>query len=160
MFLALLAWSCSKEKQFGIVPELTFLSHEYVAPAAGNGPDVLRVKLKFTDGDGDIGLEPEQTSPPFDTSSVYYYNFWVTYYERVEGQWVDQTAQLAATYNARIPNLTPEGQNKNLEARLEFDLDVSVSVSGADTVKFDFVLIDRALHQSNVVSSGPVYVPF
>ncbi|NBR82756.1 MAG: hypothetical protein EBT52_03415 [Flavobacteriia bacterium] len=150
-FMLLPAFSCIDEKQFSNVPFLRFEESEWIqVQVQGVGTvDRLRVRLYFTDGDGDVGLEDEQTDPPFDADSPFHYNLWVRYLE----QSGDTLLELPDTeFSIRVPDLTPKGQNKTLEAEIEYDIDLSQAAS--DSVEFRFILVDRSLQLSNEVSSG------
>ena len=48
----------------------------------------------------------------------------------------------------------PSGQNKNLKGDIEYEINISDLI--ADTLKFSFQLIDRALHESNIVESPDI----
>ncbi len=133
------------------MPFLRFEGYDWVDKS---GIEVVKVRLYFTDGNGDVGLNNDQLNPPFDLGSPYYYNLWVKYYERTDSGWTE--VNTALPYSARLPNLTPNGQNKTLEATIEYDLDPSQAIS--DSVKFSFILLDRALNLSNEVFSNAIYV--
>lgn len=151
LFMLLPAFSCIDEKQFSNVPFLRFEGSEWIqVQVQGVGTvDRLRVRLYLTDGDGDVGLEDEQIDPPFDADSPFHYNLWVRYLEKSG----DTLLELPDTeFSIRVPNLTPNGQNKTLEAEVEYDIDLSQAAS--DSVEFRFILVDRSLQLSNEVSSG------
>jgi hypothetical protein len=155
LFLLLfVAVSCVDEKQFSDVPFLRYegLSWEKIQVDGFGEVDRLRIKLYMTDGDGDVGLEDDQTSPPFDADSPYHYNLWIRYLEKQADSLVEIQS---AEFSARLPNLTPDGQNKTLEAVVEYDIDLTQSA--ADSVQFYFTLVDRSLQLSNEVSTGVIY---
>ncbi len=131
--------ACQKENNFSDVPFLRFESYEQSSQTIG-GVDIdnLKVRLYFTDGNGDIGLEQSDTVPPFDV------NLLVRTFE-ADGDTVIEVFDY--DFNTRIPNLTPEGQNKALEGYIDFDMDISLRSS--DSLQFSFVLLDRALNRSN-----------
>ena len=106
----------------------------------------------MTDGDGNVGLEKDQDSPPFDADSPYHHNLWVRYFEKQGDSLVELTD---SEFSVRIPNLTPEGQNKTVEADIEYDIDLTQAAS--DSVMFMFTLVDRSLQLSNEVSSEVIY---
>jgi hypothetical protein len=124
--------------------------------------DSLMVSFSFTDGDGDIGLSSSDIQPPFDTSSKYYNNVFLRYYEKVNGHWVQgiSGAGTPVEFKYRTEKLTPTGKNKALTGRVyiyitpiyynEFSPD-------GDTIKYDIQLVDRALHESNIVETGEIY---
>ena len=116
--------------------------------ALGNITKICELHLYFTDGDGDIGLFDEDTIPPFD------YNLVVNYFEMYN----DSLQQINVTppYHIRIPNLTPAGQNKSLKVDVKYDVDITYRNS--DTIKFELKLFDRALNESEWVSSGVIFI--
>lgn len=116
------------------------------------------LNIRFTDGDGDFGLAPRDTIPPFQFAgedgepNFYHFNLHVDLFYREEGVWVPVELEPGALgFSARIPNLTPEGQNKQLRVLIRWDFSGEVPAifpEGADSVKFDAVLVDRALNIS------------
>ena len=82
-------------------------------------------------------------------SRTFYYNLWVRYFEKQADSMVEIIT--LQPYSTRLPNLTPVGQNKILEGTIEYDLDVTQSLS--DSVAFSFRIADRDLNLSNEVFS-------
>jgi hypothetical protein len=120
------------------------------------------LSFSFEDGDGDIGLNSNDTFPPFNASSPYYYNLIITYFEMQNGVltevpilWFNpQTEQYdTLTLSARIPDLTPEGINKAINGDIEDTLFIYNFNSIYDTIMFEAFIIDRALNESNVIST-------
>jgi hypothetical protein len=145
--LLILTFSCVKKPDYPIEPIIKF--EDFVQFRK----DSAHFIFSFTDGDGDIGLRPSDTISPFDTGSVYYYNFYMNYFEKQQGEWVQIDPTIPFSY--RIPYLTPEGRSKALEGEIlvripfiYFDL-----FSPYDTIKYSAFIYDRALHKSNVVES-------
>ena len=117
--------------------------------ALGNITRLCELHLYFTDGDGDIGLSKNDTIPPFD------YNVFVNYFEMRQDSLT--LIDVSPPYHIRIPNLTPTGQNKSLKGDLVWN--VSILPKGptqrkSDTIQFELKLFDRALNESDLVSSG------
>lgn len=151
--------SCLKTEEFPPIPSLEFKSLEIEGTRG-----VLTVEFK--DGDGDVGLNEGDTLPPYQFGGDYYYNLIVDYYEMKNGEWSKvnfDSIPGSATFSDRIPNLTPEGQNKKLEGEIEQELApfyyLLPSVSTADTFQFRIRLIDRALNVSNEVESQVLIRP-
>jgi len=86
MLLALLLSACRKPEKFSEIPAIEFVSLEAYEDAS-TGTDVC-LTFKFQDGDGDIGLDETDTQAPFDTSSIYYFNCFITYFEKQNGRFV------------------------------------------------------------------------
>lgn len=65
--------SCIKEPTYSVVPQIEFAGDGIIfkkGSLTARIPDTLIFKIKFKDGDGDLGYGPE------DENSVYYYNPW------------------------------------------------------------------------------------
>ena len=126
----------------------------------------LKVIISFTDGNGNIGLSASDTTGTFRPASPYYYNLWVGYYEDVKDSFIHITQSFPFTggdtinYNGRIPVITPTGKLKAITGTIEYDIDLgSGTKSGASEIKFDFILLDKALNKSNKVTSLPIVLP-
>ncbi len=147
--VGLLLSSCLKQEEFPVIPEIKY---EAITLEYDTGKYAKRAFLTFSfrDGDGDIGLDPDQKQPPFDTGSIYHYNLIIDYYEKRGGQFVK--VDLKTTFNARIPNLTPDDPNKAIKGIITDTLLLN-PVPVYDTVKLKFFIYDRALHQSNIDST-------
>lgn len=159
--LLLFFYGCKKQEQFSAIPSLTFVALDQLKDTSGkDSSGVLR--LQFTDGDGDMGLSPSDTFPPFNYGSKFYYNFFINYFEKQNGEWVKivlppiEPGGDTLTNNSRIPDLTPVGQNKVLQGDLIFELFTNNPFSPYDTIKYDITITDRALNRSNMVTTGEI----
>lgn len=146
--------SCLKPKEYDVVPVIEYKSF---TPSG----DTAFLSITFTDGDGDVGLAEYETQPPYDTSSKFYYNLFINYYEKVNGVWVQGTNALGepVQFNYRVPYLTPEGNNKALKGEIQVKLSpryYNVASPDSDTIKFDIQLADRALQLSNIVETPEI----
>jgi hypothetical protein len=146
--------SCLKKEEFPIVPQIKYEGFDL---EFDSGMYAKRgyLTISFKDGDGDIGLFPEQKQPPFDTGSIYYYNYHIDYYERRMGTFVK--IDLDPSFNARIPYLTPSDPNKAIKGIIVDTLQLNPAPV-YDTIKFKFCIYDRALHRSNYDSTPPIVV--
>lgn len=137
--------SCINDKDFPDEPVIVSLEFDTLSKA---------LIITFTDGDGDFGIEngdPRFSEFLDEDSTVfnpYYHNLWIDYYEKREGDWV--LVQPPNTFNFRVPYLTPEGQNKQLEVKITYEMkdDVPLPTAQSDTIKFGVVLIDRSKNHS------------
>ena len=143
------------------VPTLTYIGIDQLKDIFGkDSSGVLR--LQFTDGDGDMGLSPSDTFPPFNYGSKFYFNFFINYFEKQNGEWVKivlppiEPGGDTLTNNSRIPDLTPVGQNKVLQGDLIFELFTNNPFSPYDTIKYEVTIVDRALNRSNMVSTQEI----
>ena len=139
--------SCKKKEEFPVVPEIKF--EEFLKlydPSLGIYNRGI-LKVSFTDGDGDIGLGPDDTVPP------YKYNLFIHYYEIQNGDTVRVIITDSTDFYARIPMLTPSGTNKSIKGEIEDTLFMYNFNSQFDTIMFDASILDRQLHKSNVITT-------
>ncbi len=149
-------FSCKKPVIYSKIPALEYKSFELK-----DTTDLLDNKIKqgvltvsFVDGDGDIGLSPSDTLPPFDTSSIYFYNLYIDVYKMQNDTLVLQNLQVPLRY--RIQDLTPKGQNKTLKGTISVSINYNYYDIN-DTFKYNVFIYDRALNKSNVVET-PVLI--
>ena len=143
--IAVFVMSCENVKDFPDEPVIGSLVFDSLSKS---------LIIHFTDGDGDFGIEGND--PPFqeflDPDSTipnpYYYNLWVDYYEMRDGEW--EIIYTPSTFNYRVPVLTSEGQNKQLDVKITYDMsfDLPLPTAQSDTIKFNVTLVDRAKNQS------------
>lgn len=143
-FLGVMFFGCKPDPTFPAIPALTF--KEFQQPA---GTDSLVVVFSFTDGDGDIGVAPTDTTP----------NMKLTVYAPdATGNFavLDNPITVAIdsiVYPYRIPNLTA-GQ-----IGLEGDIYVTIlnkSFLPRDTLQFNAFLLDQSDNKSNLVRTETV----
>jgi len=170
-------FGCQKiSDTYSTTPAITFKSYSLTSTLDSTGQIDYKIKLtiSFTDGDGDIGLDSGQNTGVFGPSSPYFNNLWVGYYEDYHGQFVHVWPTFPSipigsnpldtlNYNGRIPNVTPVGKNKAITGDINYNLDLgpgTISARNAGltggTIKFNFILYDRALHRSNLVESPEI----
>lgn len=150
---------CIKEKQFPPQPIIEF--QEFISYVGDkNTVDSADCIIKFTDGDGDVGLSKEDTISPPNLRLKYLYK------NLVDGKFypmdaIDSTTVLDTLYfDYRIPNITPDGQYKALDGTIKAKFRTSpVFYPGHKVVKFEITLSDRAGHKSNTVNSNEITVP-
>lgn len=144
-----LSYGCHKPEQYSVEPHIEF--KEFVQMG-----DSGRISFRFTDGDGDIGLDEGDVTAPY--TGKFYNNVFIRYYEKVNGLWqqgIGAAGPVEFTY--RTEKLTPGGKNKAIRGEIIIYL-VPIfyndNSDDSDTIKFDIQLADRALHLSNIVESA------
>ncbi len=163
LFLTLLVLgSCKKYEEFPNEPKIEFMDFTLLRDLQGiDQRGILR--FSYTDGDGNIGLHDTDTVAPYD------YNLFIKYFEQQNGVFKEiflitpipgDTAGLydTATFNGRIPILTPAGKNKAIRGEVEDTLFVNNFLSPYDTIKFEAYIVDRDLNKSNVITTPPIIV--
>lgn len=146
--------SCERIESLPPVPFIEYRSFEIfdTIDILGNRAKGGRLKFYFEDGDGDIGLYPP-TEEVEDTN-----NLIVTLYRKTAGVMVPATeGDPLKPSSYRIPFMEREGQNKILRGTLDVTF-LYMFYSAADTVRYDFFIKDRALNESNVVSTNEIVI--
>lgn len=145
--------SCLKKESISIIPQISYQSIALQYDSALY-PSRGFLTLSFQDGDGDIGLFPDQNNPPFNEGSIYHYNFYVEYFEKRDGHFY-QLDLGDPGMNGRIPYLTPDDPNKAIKGIIVDTLPMPAKPQH-DTIKLRFYIYDRSLHKSNIDSTPPI----
>jgi len=155
LFVSILT-ACPEPQKYPIEPIIDFeqVQLKDSVDLLGNKNKVYKLKFGITDGDGDIGLQKSDTTGIFHPDSLFTNNLFTTFYEIINGDTVkvDSSKQR----NFRVPYVQPQGQNKTLIADIIIDIIFSFDGEGNlpyDSVYFDFYIVDRQFHKSNIQST-------
>lgn len=160
--VAMLCYGCTKPKTYPVIPSIQFVS--LTKQRSVLGPDSTTIiTISFTDGDGDIGLTPADTLPPFNSGSIYYNDFIVSFFQKQHGIWVEDVVPPGdAGFSGRIPYLTPDGNNKALTGNISMTQYIQLTQlynNGInDTIHYQVYIYDRALHQSNTITTPDMVI--
>ncbi|MBK6755997.1 MAG: hypothetical protein IPG69_20975 [Flavobacteriales bacterium] len=151
--VAMVLGACLKTDEFPEEPIIRFKEFTTTGDSAA-------LTIFFTDGDGDIGLGQGDTLPPYDTMP-YVFNLFVEYEELQNGVWVPFTGFTFPFLHQRVPVITPTGQNKTLEGEITYRFTDWPTIPNTpwDTVRYTVKLVDRALHESNIVRTVEIILP-
>ena len=147
--------SCFKNEEYPVEPIIT-------NPTLSLVGDSLLLTFDFTDGDGDIGLNPNELEAPFDEESYYYYNLYIEYFEKddVEG-WVQglDAEDDSIVFEYRLKPIIVKGKSRGIKGTIEVYMQPYYNAASAqsDTVKYQITLIDKALNESNPLETGEIY---
>lgn len=127
--------SCIKPPAYPIEPVITFDS---ISATNVTQADSVKIKIDFTDGDGDMGVKQGETTP----------NFFM----------VD--SRKGFIYNFLIPYVEPKGNVKAISGNFVYTNPGITLTPGhlIDTLHYDIYIYDRAGHKSNIVSTPDIYV--
>jgi len=158
VFTVLVMVSCNDEEDLPDEPVIN--SVDYIE-------EERDLQFTFTDGDGNFGLPPSDTLPPFqpledevnNIPNEFHNNLWLDIYVLRSGTY--ELIETPNPFDFRIPLLTPTGQNKQLRVTTTYDLSFDFQdllVSGdyfdlGDTLRFDVTIVDRDLNVSNVATT-------
>jgi hypothetical protein len=148
--------SCIKKDEYSPVPSIEF--KDFVK----RGTDSADFIITFKDGDGDIGLNQWDTTGSYSSTSPYYYNLVMKYfYKKSDGTFEQFVLPGGDTlvYSYRMPDITPQGQNKALSGEIMVNMLAPYYYPGHTTIRFDVYIYDRELNKSNVVTTPEIIVP-
>ena len=125
--------------------------------------DVGYLRVNFTDGDGDLGLNSSgaDMQAPYDSGSFYHHNFYMMYMEKDDQLgWVPGLDLSGDTifFKYRIKRIdknTSNGLKGTFEVKIEPTYYNTIS-DQSDTIRFRMKLIDRALNESAWVDTDPI----
>jgi len=153
----LMLLSCTKPQHYSPIPLITFdkvILKDTIEKVGSTYDTVKLVKIVFKviDGDGDIGLKPEETEIKYlYRDSLWNNNYFSSRYRFENGFPIEVQDTLAPPFY-RIPYVVLIGQNKTLKASISIDITYPYYATGLqfDTVMYEFFIVDRDLNKSNV----------
>jgi hypothetical protein len=147
--------SCRKIEHLSPVPHIEFRSFtvfDSIDPL-GNFVKGGRLKFYFEDGDGDLGLA-SPVSGQIDTVNLFFTSF------RKIGETMQEITSPndpISAFRYRIPYMERLGQNKILKGTITVAfLYQFYEPADSDVIRYDFYIKDRALNESNVVSTSEI----
>lgn len=166
LFLALAMLSCQKPVEYPIEPKIAYEGFTYLFNPDSTFSGEGIISFSYTDGDGDLGLDDADTLSPFGFHDAHYYNMMIDYLKCVNGEfvktpllsWNAQTQSYdTVTFNARFKRLRDSEEPKAISGTMDYKLLVQNPFSPNDTIKFEIRILDRALHESNVIQTDPIF---
>ena len=141
-------FGCRKSEQYPIIPEIKFVSLDVYTNDSTHVNEGL-LKFSYSDGDGDLGLQANDTTPPHD------YDIYSLFYKKHNVNGVIDTIKIntPAPVAARIPYLTPKGATKAIKGEIDVTIPLPLSNGGKDTIYFQTYIFDRAMHKSNIITT-------
>lgn len=154
-------FSCTKEINYGPVPEITFAGYERLLNSEGKD-SLLLLRVNFTDGNGDLGYEEADTIPPYSIGQPFFYNLHVDFYgigASGKEYFIDNFSNDTIRFNQRVESITPEGKFKSISGTFEIRADYSLLLINGynpSRVQLEVWINDRALNTSNKVLSPEI----
>ncbi len=152
---------CSTESDFPDEPVLRYLGFDFIHDEGGDLREGI-LRLEFTDGDGDIGLGKGDTLPPYHYGGGHYYNFYIYLHTVQNGQYVAvEFPDTTMNFHSRIPPVDFNGKSRGITGVLEytFDMWIMKPFLPSDTIMIKTWITDRALNNSNVVTTPDIAIP-
>lgn len=162
---ALACWlgvsSCMRVPELSNVPKINFKSSQYIK---GRVVDTIRLNFDFEDGDGDLGLRQQDTSAPYNQYvngqlNPNYYNILVDYFEQNPATGQFDSLATALTYRGRFRPIYEDGKiGQPLTGTISYAIQVLNFPDDRD-IMFKIMIKDRALNNSNRISTAPFRIP-
>ncbi len=164
----LLIAGCVPEPSFPDAPNIQFLSVTNI-PFPERSLDSVYVSILIEDGDGDLGLSSNDIDPPYSPTIIdgsgnevqnrFVNNFFITVKKKVNGNFEAVSFPGGTSFNGRFPILQ---ENRGaLEVKLNYGIGLFLGVlqspvAKGDEVIFEVQIVDRALNESNTISTEPI----
>ena len=158
--------SCQEKMEYPIEPKITNKGLAYVMNADSTFTGEVILSIGYTDGDGDLGLDDADTLYPYGPNDPHYYNLIIDYLKWDGTSFVETPLlswnQLTQTFdtisfNARFKRLVFNDEVKPISGTIDYKMTVFNPLSPDDTIKLRAHLIDRALHESNVIETEIIH---
>ena len=105
----------------------------------------------------DAARYKQTTLQQWDTAAPYDYNLFLEYYEKQNGIWTHIEPRFPFYY--RIPYLPGETPYDLKEGQIILDMGIYFDfTSPYDTIRYDIMLKDRTLNESNIVQTDEIIV--
>lgn len=157
---------CQEQVEYPIEPQITYQGLAFLMDADSTLTGEVLLSIGYTDGDGDLGLDDNDTVYPFGAHDPHYYNLLIDYLkwdgtEFVETpllSWNQQTQSYdTISFNARFKRLVFFDEEKPISGTFDYTLPLRNPTSPNDTVKLRARIIDRALHLSNEIETEAIW---
>ncbi|ALW86444.1 hypothetical protein AUC43_15940 [Hymenobacter sedentarius] len=167
--------SCINAPNYPIVPEIEFKDLQVGKYRPGNGQlafDTLKFALNFKDGDGDLGLSDDDIkNAPFNAKSGghnnrgYSFNYFIQpFLKDASGKFVQFVNAppfgFVGEYDGRYLRLDgPDAKPAPLRGVLRYKLPLALDGTAfkpGQVFRFEISIMDRALHESNKITTSEV----
>lgn len=175
LLLCCIASGCYEKPAFPLEPviQFNFILSKPIIDSLSNfylGDSIL-IAIDYTDGDGDLGLAPRDTLPPYQLYldpertqiNRFHFNFFCEPERFENGTYVPFVLPDGVTLNGRFGRLTdkPSPVDGTIFYRFfipAFSTDPQYTINPFEILRFRISIADRALNESNVVLTDSVIV--
>ena len=152
---------CAKQSIVNPVPKITYQGYSKIPYQNFSTDSLIFIKLEFEDGDGNMGLNINDSAHPFRIGDEYYHNVFVEYMAGKNGVYnYVVNGPDTINYNDRITNIEPDTRNKSISGFMTIKIEPIIGAIVPDSIKLNIYIVDRALNKSNKVSTGAIPVNF
>ena len=172
LFLSLL-FSCTNVPDFPNTPAIVLKSIDIFPGVVQGTPnpniDSIKITLSFQDGDGNLGLYPNDTLPPYNetnadgTPNPFHFNYFIDFFHKQNGVYVEKSFSDGFSFNGRFfIREEPFTQARPLEGDLDYTFAITKNgvfgsdIFDGDTILFEVQIADRDLNLSNKISTEDI----
>ncbi|MDB5233688.1 MAG: hypothetical protein JWR44_681 [Hymenobacter sp.] len=162
---------CLQAPDYPVVPAIDYNRVEVNHIPAGieDAVDELTFVLDFRDGDGDLGLSLEDlATAPYNTKTGghnnlgFGHNYFIQPYKKVNGVWTQYIVpgSFKGEYDSYFPRLdAADTKPAPLKGELRYKLPISLGgapYAPGQVFRFEISILDRALNESNTITTGEI----
>ena len=141
------AFSCKKPEVAVLIPTISYLNYQHLYDI--NNHDTTGIlQLYFTDGNGNLGMNQDDTGA----------DFFSTLYIKKNGAWVDDSQY----FDYRLPYLVGQGVDGTLKGEIDitFNNIIVTTFPGTrpDTIEFQCYIVDRSGNASNTIFTPQIII--
>lgn len=155
LFAAVTFAGCYKEPEFPVTPVIEFddiTKAIRIDQFSGANKDSVTISIKFQDGDGDLGLNNEETAAAQLSED---YNYVVRVFRKVRGNFVEFEPFIP--YSGFFFRLNDSDKPSPIEGVLDYSIDFPHPFTPKrDSVQFQIYLKDRAGNISNTIETETI----
>ncbi len=146
--------ACLEKPDYPLEPQLEYVGFSRFDSASVIDPIGL-VHLKFTDGDGNVGLDETDISGVFHPDSAFGSNLFISIFRKENEDFVP--ASVVNPANVRIsPRLSNDDDTPiegDIDAGVYIPIRNSLDTARTVTIRWEIYLVDRDLNLSNVITT-------
>ena len=145
-----LVFACVKKSKYPTVPEIEYKDFVLIDSKSAY------LQLKFSDGDGNVTLNENDTTKNF-FYTYYYYDTIIKKFTALYSPDLNDTFRFA--YSVRTPLEAPSFKGKQISGEISVKLQEYRHSKYVKRVKYVMYLLDQDGNKSNVVTSPEINVP-
>ncbi len=146
--------SCVQRSNYPKEPVIKFENFEQTL-------DTAYLSIRFTDGDGDLGLNNRgDTLAPYNAAGKNYFNVILSYYSKRKNKYLKASSYAGDFRFDRLKSQSRSGELAGVIKLKMFRPYHLPNDKPGDTIKYEFYMKDRALNQSNIENTGDIIVKY
>lgn len=159
LVLLIICFACNSDPAYPEIPEINLESVKVYKNRLGKDSMII-LNIKYTDGDGDLGLDENDTMPPFNFGNIGFYNLTIGYEAKKDNNWQKIIIPLSSDtiqFNQRFVRLNKTNKTKTILGNMEVRIPASPYPGiKPDTIRLICRMSDRKLHYSKTVISSEI----